>query len=127
MAPDPKATIEIIKSLGCKVGISLNPSTQINVLDKIIEEIDLVLVMTVVPGFGGQSFMHEQLEKIENIRKLIDATGKDIELEVDGGINFETSRLAINAGADVLVAGTSTFQGGQDNYANNISKLKLRS
>ena len=69
----------------------------------------------------------DQLEKIENIRKLIDATGKDIELEVDGGINFETSQLAINAGADVLVAGTSTFQGGQDNYANNISKLRSRS
>ena len=124
---NPKGTIEIIKSLGCKVGISLNPSTEINVLDKIIEDIDLILVMTVVPGFGGQSFMHDQLEKIENIRKLIDATGKDIELEVDGGINFETSQLAINAGADVLVAGTSTFQGGQDNYANNISKLRSRS
>lgn len=124
---NPKVTIEIIKSLGCKVGISLNPSTEINVLDKIIEDIDLILVMTVVPGFGGQSFMHDQLEKIENIRKLIDATGKDIELEVDGGINFETSQLAINAGADVLVAGTSTFQGGQDNYANNISKLRSRS
>ena len=95
-------------------------------MDNIIDDIDLVLVMTVVPGFGGQSFMHDQLEKIENIRKLIDATGKDIELEVDGGINFETSQLAINAGADVLVAGTSTFNGGQDNYANNISKLRLR-
>ena len=123
---NPKATIEIIKSLGCKVGISLNPSTKINVLDKIIEDIDLILVMTVVPGFGGQSFMQDQLEKIENIRKLIDATGKNIELEVDGGINFETSQLAINAGADVLVAGTSTFKGGPENYANNISKLKLR-
>ena len=123
---DPKQTIQMIKSFGCKVGISLNPSTKINVLDNIIEDIDLVLVMTVVPGFGGQSFMHDQLEKIENIRKLIDATGKDIELEVDGGINFETSQLAINAGADVLVAGTSTFNGGQDNYANNISKLRLR-
>ena len=123
---DPKQTIQMIKSFGCKVGISLNPSTKINVLDNIIDDIDLVLVMTVVPGFGGQSFMHDQLEKIENIRKLIDATGKDIELEVDGGINFETSQLAINAGADVLVAGTSTFNGGQDNYANNISKLRLR-
>ena len=89
----------MIKSFGCKVGISLNPATKINVLDNIIEDIDLVLVMTVVPGFGGQSFMHDQLEKIENIRKLIDATGKDIELEVNGG---------------------------KDNYANNISKLRLR-
>ena len=77
----------------------------------------------------GVNFLDQayNLEKIENIRKLIDATGKDIELEVDGGINFETSQLAINAGADVLVAGTSTFQGGQDNYANNISKLRSRS
>ncbi len=124
---DPLATIKIIKSLGCKVGISLNPSTKINVLNKLIEEIDLILVMTVVPGFGGQSFMHDQLEKIQNIRTLIDTSGKDIELEVDGGINFETSRLAINAGANVLVAGTSTFKGGQDNYADNISKLRLES
>ena len=124
---DPLATVKIIKSLGCKVGISLNPSTKINVLNKLIEEIDLILVMTVVPGFGGQSFMHDQLEKIQNIRTLIDTSGKDIELEVDGGINFETSRLAINAGADVLVAGTSTFKGGQDNYADNISKLRLES
>lgn len=122
---DPLATVKIIKSLGCKVGISLNPSTKINVLNKLIEEIDLILVMTVVPGFGGQSFMHDQLEKIQNIRTLIDTSGKDIELEVDGGINFETSRLAINAGANVLVAGTSTFKGGQDNYADNISKLRL--
>ena len=90
---DPLATVKIIKSLGCKVGISLNPSTKINVLNKLIEEIDLILVMTVVPGFGGQSFMHDQLEKIQNIRTLIDTSGKDIELEVDGGINFETSRL----------------------------------
>ena len=124
---DPLATVKIIKSLGCKVGISLNPSTKINVLDKLIEQIDLILVMTVVPGFGGQSFMHDQLEKIQNIRTLIDTSGKDIELEVDGGINFETSRLAINAGANVLVAGTSTFKGGQDNYADNISKLRLES
>ena len=122
---DPLATVKIIKSLGCKVGISLNPSTKINVLDKLIEEIDLILVMTVVPGFGGQSFMHDQLKKIQNIRTLIDISGKDIELEVDGGINFETSRLAINAGANVLVAGTSTFKGGQNNYADNISKLRL--
>ena len=80
---DPLATVKIIKSLGCKVGISLNPSTKINVLNKLIEEIDLILVMTVVPGFGGQSFMHDQLEKIQNIRTLIDTSGKDIELEVE--------------------------------------------
>ena len=82
--------------------------------------------MTVVPGFGGQSFMHDQLKKIERIRNMIGETGKEIELEVDGGINFETAKLAIDAGADVLVAGTSTFDGGPKNYSNNISKLRSR-
>ncbi|MEC7831137.1 MAG: ribulose-phosphate 3-epimerase [Pseudomonadota bacterium] len=123
---EPKETIEKIKSLNCKVGISLNPSTKTDVLKQIINDIDLILVMTVVPGFGGQSFMHDQLKKIEEIKKMIDETGKEIELEVDGGINFETAKLAIDAGADVLVAGTSTFDGGPKNYSNNISKLRSR-
>lgn len=123
---EPKTTIEKIKSLNCKVGISLNPSTEADVLEHIINDIDLILVMTVVPGFGGQSFMHDQLKKIERIRNMIGETGKEIELEVDGGINFETAKLAIDAGADVLVAGTSTFDGGPKNYSNNISKLRSR-
>ena len=123
---EPKTTIEKIKSLNCKVGISLNPSTETDVLEHIINDIDLILVMTVVPGFGGQSFMHDQLKKIEKIRNMIGETGKEIELEVDGGINFETAKLAIDAGADVLVAGTSTFDGGPKNYSNNISKLRSR-
>ncbi|MEC7380788.1 MAG: ribulose-phosphate 3-epimerase [Pseudomonadota bacterium] len=122
----PENTIKKIKSLGCKVGISLNPSTKINVLEPLINEIDLVLVMTVVPGFGGQSFMHDQLEKIEKIREMIESIERQIELEVDGGINFETAPLAIEAGADVLVAGTSTFTGGPKNYSDNILKLRSK-
>ena len=80
--------------------------------------------MTVVPGFGGQSFMHDQLKKIEEIKKMIDETGKEIELEVDGGINFETAPKVIDAGANVLVAGTATFSGGPDMYEKNIKTLR---
>ena len=121
---DTQKTIDIIKKLGIKVGLSLNPSTSIEVLDPLIDCLDLILVMTVVPGFGGQTFLDDQLIKIEKIRKLIDKSGKNIELEVDGGINFDTAPKAISAGADVLVAGTATFNGGPQNYANNISKLR---
>tara|TARA_B100000768_G_scaffold62406_1_gene60437 strand:- start:2381 stop:3043 length:663 start_codon:yes stop_codon:yes gene_type:complete len=121
---NPKETLRIIKGLGCKTGISLNPATHLNVLNDLIEELDLILVMTVVPGFGGQSFMDDQLVKIESIRKMIDLTGKKIDLEVDGGINFETAPRAISAGADVLVAGTATFKGGKTKYKENIRKLR---
>jgi ribulose-phosphate 3-epimerase len=114
----------IIKELGCKTGISLNPSTPIEVLDGLFDEVDLILVMTVVPGFGGQSFMEDQLPKIENIRKMIDLTGRQIDLEVDGGINFETASKAISAGANVLVAGTATFKGGPSQYEKNIKTLR---
>ena len=106
---NPKETLRIIKGLGCKTGISLNPATHLSVLNDLIEELDLILVMTVIPGFGGQSFMDNQLVKIESIRKMIDLTGKKIDLEVDGGINFETAPRAISAGADVLVAGTVSY------------------
>ena len=122
--PDTQKTINIIKKLGIKVGLSLNPSTSIEVLYPLIDCLDLILVMTVVPGFGGQTFLDDQLIKIEKIRKLIDKSGKNIELEVDGGINFDTAPKAISAGADVLVAGTATFNGGPQNYASNISKLR---
>ena len=121
---NPKETLRIIKGLGCKTGISLNPATHLSVLNDLIEELDLILVMTVVPGFGGQSFMDDQLVKIESIRKMIDLTGKKIDLEVDGGINFETAPKAISAGADVLVAGTATFKGGKTKYKENIRKLR---
>ena len=117
-------TVQAIKNLGKLAGISLNPGTPAKMLDYLIDEIDLVLVMSVNPGFGGQSFIHSQLRKIEAVRKMIDKTGRDIRLEVDGGVNRETARLCIDAGADVLVAGSATFKGGPDCYAANIAALR---
>ena len=93
-------------------------------LDYLIDEIDLVLVMSVNPGFGGQSFIHSQLRKIEAVRKMIDKSGRTVRLEVDGGVNAEIARLCVAAGADVLVAGSATFKGGPDAYAANIAALK---
>ncbi|WP_144096683.1 ribulose-phosphate 3-epimerase [Croceicoccus sediminis] len=117
-------TVQAIKALGCKAGISLNPATPAKMLDYLIDDIDLVLVMSVNPGFGGQSFIHSQLRKIEAVRKMIDKTGRDIHLEVDGGVNAETAKLCVEAGADVLVAGSATFKGGPGKYADNIAALK---
>jgi len=122
--PHLHRTIQLIKSLGKKAGVSLNPSTPAAVINHVLEDIDLVLVMTVNPGFGGQGFISGQLEKIRTLRQMIDASGRPIDLEVDGGINEQTARQAIDAGADVLVAGTATFQGGRENYARNIQKLR---
>lgn len=122
--PHLHRTIQLIKSFGKKAGVSLNPATPVDVLKYVLEDIDLVLVMSVNPGFGGQSFIHSQLPKITELRRMIDATGKDIELEVDGGINADTARLAIAAGADVLVAGTATFTGGPSQYAANIARVR---
>jgi len=122
--PHLHRTIQLIKSLGKKAGISLNPSTPAAVINHVLDDIDLVLVMTVNPGFGGQSFISGQLDKIRTLRQMIDASGRPIDLEVDGGINEQTARQAIDAGADVLVAGTATFQSGRDNYAANIQKLR---
>ncbi len=122
--PHPHRTVQLIKSLGKKAGIVLNPATPAKMLDYLIEEIDLVLVMSVNPGFGGQSFISSQLRKIEAVRKMIDKTGRDIALEVDGGITLETAPLAIAAGADTLVAGTATFAGGAERYAANIAGLR---
>jgi len=117
-------TVQLIKSLGKKAGVSIVPSTHENVLDYVLGEIDLVLVMTVNPGFGGQSFIKSQLRKIETIRKKIDKSGRIIDLEVDGGINPQTARDVVNAGANVLVAGSATFNGGADKYAQNIKALR---
>jgi ribulose-phosphate 3-epimerase len=117
-------TVQAIKALGKKAGISLNPATPAKVLDYLIDEIDLVLVMSVNPGFGGQSFIPSQLRKIEAVRKMIDKTGRPIRLEVDGGIDARIAVQCVNAGADVLVAGTAAFRGGADHYASNISALK---
>jgi ribulose-phosphate 3-epimerase len=103
-------TIQIIKEGGAKAGIALNPSTPVDTLKNIIENIDLVLIMTVEPGFGGQQFIRETLQKIQEMRKLIDKSGKDISLEVDGGIDRETANDVVSAGATVLVAGNSIFK-----------------
>ena len=124
--PHVHRTVQAIKALGKQAGISLNPATPAKMLDYLIDEIDLVLVMSVNPGFGGQSFIHSQLRKIEAVRKMIDKSGRDIRLEVDGGVNVEIARLCVDAGADVLVAGSATFTGGPDRYAANIAALKGR-
>lgn len=122
--PHIHRTVQRIKGLGKKAGISLNPGTPAKMLDYLIDDVDLVLVMSVNPGFGGQSFIESQLKKIEAIRKMIDKTGRQIDLEVDGGIDTITARAAIAAGADVLVAGTATFKGGAAQYAANIAALR---
>ena len=122
--PHLHRTIQVIKAAGKKVGVSLNPATPVEAVDPVLEELDLVLVMSVNPGFGGQAFIPGTLPKIAALRQRIDALGKAIDLEVDGGINFETAPQAIAAGADVLVAGTATFKGGTAAYAGNIARLR---
>ena len=122
--PHIHRTVQAIKGLGKKAGVSLNPGTPAKLLDYLIDEIDLVLIMSVNPGFGGQSFIHSQLKKIEAVRRMIEKSGRDIHLEVDGGVNAETARLCVDAGADVLVAGSATFKGGPEHYAANIAALK---
>lgn len=122
--PHVHRTIQLIKSLGKKAGLSLNPGTPLEAVDYLLEDLDLVLVMTVNPGFGGQSFITSQVPKIRELRRRIDALGKPIDLQVDGGINLETARIAADAGANVLVAGTATFTGGPERYADNIRALK---
>ena len=122
----PHRTVQAIRALGKQPGIVLNPATPVEVLDYLIGDIDLVLVMSVNPGFGGQRFIASQLEKIARIRAMITASGRDIRLEVDGGVDAETARQCVAAGADVLVAGTAAFRGGAPAYAGNIAALKGR-
>jgi ribulose-phosphate 3-epimerase len=122
--PHLHRTIQLIKSLGKKAGVALNPATPVAMIDHVLAELDLVLVMSVNPGFGGQAFIASQLEKISALRARIDKLGKAIDLEVDGGVNFETARHAIDAGADVLVAGTAVFGGGPSTYRSNIARLR---
>ena len=122
--PHLHRTVQLIKSFGKKAGVALNPATPVDAIDYVLGDLDLVLVMSVDPGFGGQSFIPAALDKIRAVRKRIDATKRAIDLEVDGGINFETAPEAVAAGADVLVAGTATFAGGNDVYARNIARLR---
>ena len=122
--PHIHRSLQHIKSLGKRAGVVLNPGTPAKMLDYLMDLVDLVLVMSVNPGFGGQSFIPSQLRKIEAIRKMIEKSGRDIDLEVDGGIDPETARQAIAAGADALVAGTATFRGGPERYAANIRALR---
>jgi ribulose-phosphate 3-epimerase len=117
-------TIQLIKSLGKKAGVSLNPGTPVSMIENVIDMVDLVLVMSVNPGFGGQKFITSQLEKIKTIRDMIEKQDRPIDLQVDGGINMDTVESAIAAGADVLVAGTATFVGGPEKYVENIEALR---
>jgi len=122
--PHVHRSLQLVKSLGKKAGISLNPGTPVSAAEPLLDLVDLVLVMSVNPGFGGQSFIPGALPKIATLRAMIDASGRTIDLEVDGGINFETAPQAVAAGADLLVAGTATFKGGADRYAANIARLR---
>lgn len=116
-------TLQHIKARGVKAGVSLNPHTPIESIKHVMDMVDLILIMTVNPGFGGQSFI-PLLDKISQARQMINATGREIDLEVDGGINPETARKVIAAGADVLVAGTAVFKDGAAKYAENIKALR---
>jgi len=122
--PHTHRSLRHIRSLGKRAGVVLTPQTPAKALDYLLEEVDLVLVMSVNPGFGGQSFIPSALRKIEAIRKMIDKQGLDVDLEVDGGIDRETAPQVISAGADALVAGTATFRGGPSAYAANIAALR---
>tara|TARA_B100001758_G_scaffold134234_1_gene115589 strand:+ start:554 stop:1222 length:669 start_codon:yes stop_codon:yes gene_type:complete len=117
-------SIHAIKDKGCKAGLVFNPATSLSALENVLDDIDLVLIMSVNPGFGGQSFIHSSLDKIAQVRNMIDRSGKDIRLEVDGGINKETIGLASEAGADTFVAGSAIFN--TENYEQTISELRSK-
>ena len=122
--PHLHRSLQTIRGLGKKAGVVLNPATPASVVETVLGDIDLILVMSVNPGFGGQSFIDSQLKKIETLRGMIDRAGADIELEVDGGVNAETAPRALSAGATALVAGTAVFSGGSSRYAENIAALR---
>ena len=122
--PHLHGTLQYIGNLGKKAGVSLNPGTPPSAVEPVLDLVDLILVMSVNPGFGGQSFIASQLDKIRTLRGWIDAQDRPIDLEVDGGINADTAPLAVAAGANVLVAGTAAFEGGPDRYAENIRRLR---
>lgn len=122
--PHLHRTLQTIRAAGAKPGVALNPATPVAAIEPVLGDVDLILVMSVNPGFGGQAFINSQLKKIESIRKLIDASGRSIMLEVDGGVNVETAPSVVAAGADVLVAGSAVFRGDSRAYAANIAALK---
>ena len=121
---DTEACLNKIKSLNVKAGLAINPDTEWEVVKPFMDKLDLILVMSVHPGFGGQKFIPTALDKLSNLREEINKSGREIHLEVDGGINFENVQSVIDAGADMIVAGTTTFKGGPSEYANNIEKLR---
>jgi ribulose-phosphate 3-epimerase len=122
--PHLNRSLRHIRSIGAKAGVVFDPSTDPSVIQWMMDDVDHVLVMSINPGFGGQSFMPSQLAKITALRKMIDASGRDISLEVDGGVNPETAKLCVAAGATALVAGTAVFRGGPSAYAANIAALR---
>jgi len=122
--PHLHRTLQAIRAAGMRPGVALNPGTPASVIEPVIDDIDLVLVMSVNPGFGGQSFITSQLKKTEQLRRMIDQTGRDIILEIDGGLNAETAPKAISAGVTAIVAGSAVFQGGPSAYAENIRALR---
>lgn len=122
--PHTHRTLQSIRASGVKAGLALNPGTSESVVDPLIDDVDLILVMTVNPGFGGQSFIQSQLYKIEAVRDKIDASGRDIVLQIDGGVNSDTARHAVEAGATSMVAGSAVFTGDPDQYADNIAALR---
>ena len=117
-------SIRAIKEKGCKVGLVFNPATSLDILENVLDEIDLVLIMSVNPGFGGQSFIESSLDKLKKVRQMIDVSGRDIRLEIDGGINKDTIAKAAEAGADTFVAGSAIFN--TDNYEQTISDLRSK-
>ena len=122
--PHLNRTLKHIRHLGAKAGVVFNPSTDPRVIEWMMDDVDLILVMSINPGFGGQSFMRSQLAKITALRAMIESAGRDIPLEVDGGVTPETAKLCVAAGATALVAGTAVFKGGPSAYAANIAALK---
>ncbi len=122
--PHVHRTLQLIRQQGVKAGLVLNPATPVEVVWPVLDLLDLVLVMSVNPGFGGQAFLPSVLPKVAALRQAIDASGRAIDLEIDGGITAETAPQAIAAGADVLVAGTASFKGGPEHYADNIARLR---
>ncbi len=122
--PHLHRTLQHIKGAGAKAGVSLNPSTPAGAVEAVLGDVDLILVMSVNPGFGGQAFIPSQLEKIAALRAMIDASGRSIDLEVDGGVTAANAADIVAAGADVLVAGSATFKGGPEAYADNIAGLR---